>query len=317
MTAMTGAATRWVRGFVAALALAVAVYAGLVWWSGAGEFAAVFGRVGFGTLAAAAGLATVNFAVRFARWHWLLGRLGAALPWRRSLWIFLSGLAFTVTPGKAGEAVKSVFCARHEVPVRTTLAVVWMERFYDLVSVIVLFSLGLSLLADDLLWAAAPMWATAAALFWVAYARSGRALVLRVFARWRDGLDAWFGELDRLRSWPVAAGTLAVSALGWLFEGVAFWLVLRALSLPADLAYASAVYFAGTLAGVFFPGGLGGTEGMMAMLLAGIAPAAQVAVAVLAIRLATLWWATGIGLCCLFPLLGAYRATPATKTKET
>ncbi len=303
MTDRSPWSARWVWGTVVALALAVAVYAGLVWWSGAGDFAEAFGRIGAATLLGAAALATVNFAVRFARWHWLLDRLGARLSLGPSLWIFLSGLAFTITPGKAGEAIKGVFCAHRGVPLGTTLAVVWMERFYDLVSVILLFSLGMIWLDDDLLWAAAPMWITAAALFWLAYARSGRAVLLRLFARWRDGLGAWFDELDRVRTWPVATGTLAVSALGWLCEGVAFWFVLRALGIPGTPAFAMAVYFAGTLAGVFFPGGLGGTEGMMTLLLAGAASAAQVGVAVLAIRLATLWWATLLGLGCVLALL--------------
>ena len=295
---------RWVWGFVVALVLAVVVYAGLVWWSGAGEFAQVFGRIPKATLMAALALATANFGVRFLRWQWLLGRLDARLPWGRSLWIFLSGLAFTITPGKAGEAVKSVFCARLGVPVRTTLAVVWIERFYDLVSVIVLFSLGMFFLADSLLWAAVPMWITAAVLMWLVYAGSGRALLLRLFARWRDGIAAWFYELDRVRSWRTALPTLLISALGWLCEGVAFWLILDALAIPATLAFAQAVYFAGTLAGVFFPGGLGGTEGMMTLLLAGVVEAARVGVAVLAIRLVTLWWATLLGLTCVVTLIG-------------
>ncbi|MBU1242342.1 flippase-like domain-containing protein [Myxococcota bacterium] len=294
---------RWVWGFIAALVLAVAVYAVLVWWSGAGEFAEVFGSIPITTLLAAAGLATGNFAVRFLRWHWLLGRLSAKLAPGRSLWIFLSGLAFTITPGKAGEAVKSVFCARLGVPVRTTLAVVWMERFYDLVSVIVLFSLGMVFLTDSLLWAAVPMWITTALLLWLVYAASGRALLLRLFPRWRDGISAWLAELDRVRSWHVAALTLLISALGWLLEGIAFWLILDALSIPAGVAFAQAVYFAGTLAGVFFPGGLGGTEGMMTLLLAGTAGAARVGVAVLAIRLVTLWWATLLGLGCVVTLI--------------
>ncbi len=294
---------RWVWGFVGALVLAVAVYVGLVWWSGAREFAAVFGSIPATTLLAAAGLATGNFVVRFFRWHWLLGRLSAGLPAGRSLWIFLSGLAFTITPGKAGEAVKSVFCARHGVPVRTTLAVVWMERFYDLLSVIVLFSLGMVFIADSLLWAAVPMWITAALLLWLVYAGSGRALLLRLFPRWRDGIAAWLAELDRVRSWPVASMTLLISALGWLLEGIAFWMILGALSIPAGVAFAQAVYFAGTLAGVFFPGGLGGTEGMMTLLLAGTASAASVGVAVLAVRLVTLWWATLLGLGCVVALI--------------
>jgi uncharacterized membrane protein YbhN (UPF0104 family) len=296
--------SRWVWGFVVALVLAVAVYAGLVWWSGAGQFAEVFGSIPISTLAAAAALATGNFGVRFLRWQWLLGRLSVSLPWRPSLWIFLSGLAFTITPGKAGEAVKSVFCARRGVPVRTTLAVVWMERFFDLVSVIVLFSLGMVFLADSLIWAAVPMWITAALLLWLVYATSGRALLLRLFPRWRDGISAWFEELDRARSWPVTAATLGISALGWLLEGIAFKLILDALSIPASVAAAQSVYFAGTLAGVFFPGGLGGTEGMMTLLLAGSAGAARVGVAVLAIRLVTLWWATLLGLGCVVTLIG-------------
>ena len=49
-------------------------------------------------------LSLLNYLLRFARWHWFLGRLGYPLRLRRHLLIYFAGFSLTVSPGKAGEA---------------------------------------------------------------------------------------------------------------------------------------------------------------------------------------------------------------------
>ncbi len=294
---------RWLWGFLTGVVLAVPVVGFLVFWSGAERFSRVFSTLSPVVLLGATALASFNFLIRFIRWQLLLSRVGAHLPAARSLWIFLSGLAFTITPGKSGEAFKSVFCSRFGIPPSRTLAVVWVERFFDLVSVILLFSAGLVFWPGRMFWFAVPMWLTAGLLMLLVYTEAGRNVLRRRLVRFRDALDGWFRELDRLRSPALQLGTLVISMLGWLAEGVAFWWILHSLGVSASVPLAMAIYFAGTLAGVFFPGGLLGTEGMMVLLLSGLTTAARLSVAVVAIRLTTLWWATLVGLVAVLSLM--------------
>ena len=62
---------------------------------------------------------------------------------------FLASFAFTATPGKAGEAVKSVLLrGRYGVPLADGMGVLLVERLGDLLAVLVLAAGGLTLLAD-------------------------------------------------------------------------------------------------------------------------------------------------------------------------
>lgn len=53
-----------------------------------------------------------SFILRFARWQWLLHRMGHHPPAGYGFLAYLSGFAFTATPGKVGELCASVTCFR-------------------------------------------------------------------------------------------------------------------------------------------------------------------------------------------------------------
>ena len=90
------------RGLTLSVAAGVVLYvAAAVWsdWDKVRAHLAVFAWVNaLGGL----GLACANYGIRFLKWEYLLRRLGIAVPRGRSLGIFLSGFALTVTPGKVG-----------------------------------------------------------------------------------------------------------------------------------------------------------------------------------------------------------------------
>src|SRR5579885_2379888 len=85
-------------GMAGYLALALAV--------DARDLHAALLRIGGGGVAAVLCLSLVNYALRFARWNGYLDRLGYAVPLGRHLAYYLGGFAFTVSPGKFGEAVR-------------------------------------------------------------------------------------------------------------------------------------------------------------------------------------------------------------------
>jgi uncharacterized protein (TIRG00374 family) len=93
-----------------------------------------------------------------------------------------------------------------------------------------------------------------------------------------------------------------LGAAAWGAEAFGFGWLLRSLGHPLDLPVAVSIYALSMLAGAlsFMPGGLGGSEAAMVLLLKmlGVPLSAAVA-ATLLIRLATLWFAVLLGIIAL------------------
>src|SRR5262249_48620202 len=120
-----------------------AVYVGFAAWSDWRHVRASLSQFRLSGFALALVLASSNYLVRFAKWHYYLGRLGITIPRSRSLCIFLAGFTLTVTPGKIGEVVKSYFLRESDgVPMARTAPVVVAERMTDLIALILLAATG-------------------------------------------------------------------------------------------------------------------------------------------------------------------------------
>jgi uncharacterized protein (TIRG00374 family) len=102
------------------------------------------------------------------------------------------------------------------------------------------------------------------------------------------------------------AVSIAIGLASWLCEGLAYYVVLRGLGVPAgwDTALAAVFIFStATIVGavVATPGGLGGAEGTLVVLsttMLGLDHAAATAAALI-VRLATLWFGVALGLASL------------------
>ena len=308
-----GDAGRWRRAFrwvaAACAAWAVALLAGAAAWGGD-----AWRAVPAGDLLAALGVASAvgfvaNHALRFARWHWMLRIEGHRVPWRRSLGIFMAGLALVPTPGKAGVAVRSLLLQRDGVPVNLSLALYFTERLFDL--------LGLAALAALLLGTQGRgSWATALAvgLGAIVAVRIAPA-VLVVLADCLPPGGRPRRIIDWVRLFVTHSAQLAAGryALPFLLLGaganiatagvLAYSLAMLGQSIGA--AKAAGVVAISHLSGSLslLPGGLGGFEAAMLAALAalGAAPGAALA-ALAAVRLVTIWFGVLVGM----PLLVKY-----------
>ena len=253
------------------------------------------------------GLSLLNYLLRFGRWHLYLSRLSLAIPQRESWAIFFSVFAMVVTPGKLGEVYKAVHLRESRgIPLSAGLSVLAAERLADVMSV------GL-LAATGLLWWDGPFagsWSRVAAgilaCLALASLRSGRlqrALIDRLARspRLSDHAESVRGSLDwlpRLTSGSTAVVALALSVLAWACECIGLWVICDRLGYPVGLGSAVFIYAAGTLAGslAFLPGGLGGTEATLILLLTSLSlPRGAALSAALIVRLFTLWLAVLIG----------------------
>lgn len=306
------------KGAGLSLVLAVALYFLLIAGTDPDEVLQAMGRMHAGWWLPILALSLFNYGLRFARWHYYLLRLGQQVRGRDNLAIYLAGFSLTTTPGKAGEAVRSIYLARLGVDYSQSLAAFFSERFLDLVAIAALATLVLIDFPGYAAWAAVPLSLCAVALVLAQRPH----LLTRMLPRRRrvEGpprvvrklLEAWRAALALFRTRPLCVG-LALGLLAWGAEGVGLYLVSVALGEPLSLPLAVGIYAASMLVGAlsFIPGGLGSTEASMGVLLAmaGMPPAMAVAATVIT-RVATLWFAVALGLAAL-PLAGLARASHA------
>lgn len=283
-------------------------YLGFSLWAGWQAVGSAVARVGMGGIALALLLSLVNYGLRFLRWQGYLRAFGHAVPWRPSLRIYLAGFALTTTPGKAGEALRGLLLKPWGVPYPQSFAAFFSERLSDMFAVVLLTLFGLSLYPQARPLIAVGVGLVATGLLLLAQRRLiGRLAGTlpqsggRLCGLLRGLLDALL-EARRCHRPGLLAGATLLGVTAWSAEALAFHWVLQWMGAEVPLAFAVFVYALAMLAGAlsFMPGGLGGAEAAMVALLVwqGMAGADAVAATVL-IRLATLWFAVGLGAACL------------------
>ena len=288
-------------------ALTVGVFVAVVGYGDFGGTVDEISELPVGYLFAALGLASANYLLRFIRWVFYLRVLEIDVPAGVSALVFLSGLAMSITPGKAGELVKCYLLdSRTGVPVSRSAPVVVMERLTDVISVIVLGLVGFALLPVPIISVlAVALVVSVAGLMFAVSRQASRLASLPILSRWssllRDSQEG-FKELAAPR--VMAAGVI-FGVVAWFAEGLALWVILKGIGSDVALARALPIYAAATLVGAVtaLPGGLVGTEGSMLALLqqSGVARAGASASTVL-VRLLTLWFAVAVGLAALLVL---------------
>jgi uncharacterized protein (TIRG00374 family) len=249
-------------------------------------------------------LSCVNYLLRFFRWRLYLVKLGHSLPAFRHLLWYLSGFAFTVSPGKAGEAMRAFYLHEHGVPYSDTIATLFVERLLDVLAMVVLASV-IARFSDAYVWLLVGAGIAAMLLILLICRPSLPNSMVRVsrHSRYHKWLAAAANSLrssqNLLRPGLLIVGML-VGLFSWGAECLGFYLICRGLSLTVTIVGATGIYAVAALAGaaaIILPAGIGGTEIVMTTLLvARGASISDAVVATLLCRLATLWLAVLIGL---------------------
>jgi glycosyltransferase 2 family protein len=263
------------------------------------------------------GLTSFNYLLRFVKWHYYLRQMGIDhIAWADSLKVFLGGFAMTVTPGKIGEAFKSLWLKNLTgAGMARTLPVVAAERLSDALACALLASVGVA--AYPKYW---PVFTAILAVLiggiiviqiralslWLL----GIAEHLPLVSRFSHSLCEFYEssyELLSLKNLTVAVGLGTVS---WAGEGAAFCLVLKGLGVPMTVALLSQAIFILAFSVIIggastLPGGLGAAEVSLAGMLVFVVglPRELAASAALLIRFCTLWFGVTLG----FTILTLFR----------
>jgi uncharacterized membrane protein YbhN (UPF0104 family) len=249
-------------------------------------------------------LCLLNYLLRGIRWRLWMAHYGRHFGWLDGLRLYLAGYSFTPTPGTVGEAVRGLMLAHKPLSLAQSLAIFGAERLADLLCLLLLCVPALGWVLGHASVRAAmqsnPNWAGGL----LAVAGISLVVVLAVLRYYRKRLlqrFAWLGEAAQCLGLRPGLW-FGLTLLAWAAQGLAVWLICRALAVHLPLLTAIGFYAVAMVAGALsaLPAGLGGTEAVLTGLLVAqsATPAMALAITVLA-RLLTLWLAVGLGVAAL------------------
>lgn len=291
-----------IRAISLAIVLAVVLYIGMVLWADWRAFSRAVSTLPPMLWVEVLALSMASYLLRFARWQRFLRAIGHTIATSTSLRIYLSGFALTLTPGKAGETVRSLYLRPHGVQYAQSIGAFIAERLLDLLAVAAIACLAVLAFPAYRLWTAVAG-AICAMLVWLFRSRLLAMLAARLGARalGRQAADA-LRTVRSLLTGATLRGALPLSFLAWSAQGLSLHRIVDALGYELGAASVIAIYCLSILAGAasFIPGGLGATEASIALLLgaAGMSYADAVSASLVS-RGLTLWPAVAIGLAAM------------------
>jgi uncharacterized protein (TIRG00374 family) len=247
----------------------------------------------------------LSYLVRFFRWYWLLSRAGYRVASVTAFVAYLSGFAYTATPGKVGELIRVRHFKQLGVPAEITLAAFIFERSFDLIAVLllslfiihepkmILFAAGfvVVLLSCIIGCMAKPGILGRFERLCLRMKLSPAARLVRVLQGGVLGCRTWLNMRD-------IGVSLFAALLAWGIVAGGFVYLQREITDVVPLSEAFSIYPLSMLIGAasMIPGGIGSTEGAIVFLLGGydVALGSAVKIAV-GIRLTTLWFGILIG----------------------
>lgn len=303
------------KAVILSIIIAALSYLTFSLWGGWREASKAIMEVGFTGILVALGLSLCNYLLRFIRWQKYLAVFGYKLPLWDNLYIYLAGFALTTTPGKAGEALRSLLLQPLGVSPKHSLAALLSERLADLIAMVLLALVGLSqytfarpIIAFSIIFIILGLLILSSKRF------LNSLLTKLVKSRGKCGyllkqLCYILLAAHQCHKLNILLTAIILSILAWGAEAVAFHFLLQRMGVDISLSFAIFVYALSMLAGAlsFMPGGLGGAEAVMiALLILKGMPNADAVAATLLIRFTTLWFAVGLGISVLLSKISRF-----------
>jgi len=254
----------------------------------------------YSKLAVAIALVVTGYLIRLMRWNFYMR--GLSIKTKSSALVFFAGFSMTVTPAKLGEVLKSFLLKQSDkIPKARSLPAVIMERFGDVTGLSLLLILTSLSYGQHI----AFFFLLLSVLTLIVLAKTNVAeRVVNILMKKKAGrVREMKKNMNKLVTKKIIFYTLVTSAVTWLFECLALWLIVSGFGASIDLKTAVFIFSLSTIAGAlsFLPGGLGVTEGSMYLLLVSASLAPNIALAaMLLVRLCTLWLAVFLGLISLY-----------------
>ena len=239
-------------------------------------------------------LAGVSYCCRSFRWLGYIRLTELKTPTSIHIIIYLSGFAFTASPGKAGELLRGTYLNDLGVSFKYTFLSFVSERLLDVL--IVLF-FGTYFLIEYLNPAFSLLSIVILLIPFIFVVVLQILLNQTLNKHWLDTIRTLFS----LWQFPVALRSQLFTLLTWFAQGLILYILLINFDVKVSIMMAVSIYCLSLLIGAasLIPSGIGATEASMVWLLnqAGVDSGIAIIVSILS-RIITLWPAMLIGLGC-------------------
>lgn len=251
----------------------------------------------------ASGFFSLGYFIRSLRFVAMLRFMKIKVPILKNVIIYFTGYAFSLTPGKVGEGIRSKYLKdEFEISIIKSLPTVLAERYYDVVAVlfIIFITAGLTETKSFLAYIGVAL----LVLFYIAVRGKITAKFISLFNRIKklQGIQykilESIGTIETLLQPKIFLQCSILTIISWSVEAIGAYFVFKSFHLKIGVLNGIFTYVTTSLAGAatMLPGGVGGTEASLLGLLLLQGYGYNYALgAVLIIRFFALWYVIIIG----------------------
>lgn len=258
-------------------------------------------------------LVIIGWFVGFYRWVLLLKHSDIRIPASQNFFIFMSGYALSIIPGKVGELIKSqLLKTKFGVSRTKTVPIILLEQLYNLVGIVAISCIGLGLIiifnikffemSNYVIIGAAIV-----LIFLLILIKSKNAFErfflktskFKFISKYNLSFDESYDIVRKSLGGKILIASTLLSALFWFVESIVVYLVLLAFDVDIlQFTTIVATYTSSILLGVasFLPMGIGVVESSLAgfFALQGIDISLALTIVVF-IRIFTRWIGVALG----------------------
>jgi len=254
-------------------------------------------------------LVTLSLIPIFIRWHFLLKNCEINIPLTKSIAVFLSGMAFDITPGQIGALMKSqILKISSNIPRTKTAPIVFIEKLYDLIGAIIAAAMGIIILGMESYLIIIPILVLTIIFFFMYYRPASELFFKRItktkfFSKYVENISEFDKIIQKSTTVKITTICVLLAVTYWFIISAAAYYTLIAFDINIlDYLKVLAIYATSALLGAIslVPGGIGITEGTLVGLLTleGIGVSTALILSVM-IRIFILWYPVCLGLLSL------------------
>ena len=250
-------------------------------------------------------LVSASLVPLIIKWHFLLKNCEIDIPLTKSIAVFLSGLAFEITPGQIGVLMKSqILKTSFNISHTKTVPIVMVEKVYDLIGAILASIIGIIILGMDLYLIIIAILVLTIVFFIIYYRPASKLFLKRItktkfFSKYVENISEFDKIVQKSTSVKIATICILLAVTYWFIISTAVYYTLIAFDVNTlDYLKVLAIYATSALLGAvsLIPGGVGIAEGTIAGLLTleGIDISIALVLSVV-IRIFTFWFVVVVG----------------------
>mgnify|MGYP006138056973 CR=1 FL=1 len=248
----------------------------------------------------------IPLAILTIRQKILLKSIDIKISNKENFLLYLSGLSFIITPGGAGEAIKTYFLKKkYNHKIAKTIPLVLVEKYTDLISVITIIAIfSIIIQINEIIIAMSVIGIVTLITYITIRIKKMFELGLKILkkikplSKFTDTISESYEGIYLMTSPKIMLKSCSISISVWSIEAIAIYLVFLSFNTDIGFIQTTLIMYSSVIIGAvsLLPAGIGVTEvSATHFLLKEGLEISLVTSIVFIVRLTSIWFATAIG----------------------